>query len=296
MTKTWCADKLFPYLKKFYTEVEQITKSKFFYPLPIYRPFLSIAEQNDWMGESTNNGFVKQIFTTSQYDEVHDEYGGLLLDHCGYINTSEYMASVRSWLLHEGGYREEHFDRHELEVADQGVSYKDCEASIIVFCDGIKCLSNPHFSWLPVRPLKGETLLVEAKFFDNVLVNRGVYMVPDGQDRWRIGSTYQYQFETENITLDAKLDLTRNLESLLRIDYKVIGQYAGIRPVTPDRRPIIGKHPAHPTVLIFNGMGTKGVSLSPYFSEVLVRSLYESIGINKEVDINRYKSLYWNSR
>jgi glycine/D-amino acid oxidase-like deaminating enzyme len=198
--------------------------------------------------------------------------------------------------MEEGNYREEHFDERELEATEHEVSYKDCEASFLVFCDGIKCLSNHLLRWLPVRPLKGETLLVEAKFFTDVLVNRGVYVVPDGPDRWRIGSTYQYQFESEDITPEAKIELTGNLESLLRIDYKVIAQHAGIRPVTPDRRPIIGKHPAHTTVLIFNGMGTKGVSLSPYFSEVLVRSMYGSDGINKEVDINRFKSLYWNSR
>ncbi len=128
-----------------------------------------------------------------------------------------------------------------------------------------------------------------------MIVNRGVYIVPNGADQWRIGSTYENDFQEAGITSKGREQLVRNLELLVKIKYEIKGQDAGLRPVTPDRKPILGKHPEHPTVLIFNGMGTKGVSLTPYFSEVLVNFMNKSSGINKEVDINRYKSLYWNS-
>src|SRR6478609_6743743 len=52
MTKTWKADKLFDYLHSFYPEAEEFLKSKFYYPFPLYRPFISIEEQNEWMGKS----------------------------------------------------------------------------------------------------------------------------------------------------------------------------------------------------------------------------------------------------
>jgi hypothetical protein len=42
-------------------------------------------------------------------------------------------------------------------------------------------------------------------------------------------------------------------------------------------------------------MGTKGVSLAPYFSDALVRFIENDEPINKEVDIERYKLLYWSS-
>ncbi len=299
MGKTWLADELFPYLVKFYTQVEAITKTKFFHSIPIYRPFRSITEQNEWMGASVDDnlsGFIKSVFTSGQYPELLDEFGGLLLESSGYINTKQYIAAVREWLREEESYRDELFDYNNLEINEAGVRYKDYTASYIAFCDGVKFSSNNFFNWLPIRPLKGETLLVEAKFLNDVLVNRGVYIVPEGQNRWRIGSTYRNDFEGVDITREGKEELTTNLESLVKINYQVIEQAAGVRPVTSDRRPILGRHPNHPTVLIFNGMGTKGVSLSPYFSEVLIRSLDNSGVINKEVDINRYKSLYWNSR
>src|SRR5688572_13855953 len=48
MIRTWKADLLFPYLNNFYKRVEDITSEKFFHTTPLYRPFLSIQEQNEW--------------------------------------------------------------------------------------------------------------------------------------------------------------------------------------------------------------------------------------------------------
>src|SRR5687768_7128475 len=54
MLKSWFADALFPSLHQFYQQVELLTGSRFFYPMPVYRPLLSIEEQNEWMGKSSD--------------------------------------------------------------------------------------------------------------------------------------------------------------------------------------------------------------------------------------------------
>ena len=85
------------------------------------------------------------------------------------------------------------------------------------------------------------------------------------------------------------------LQGVVHFPYEVIGQEWGLRPTTPDRRPILGQHPENPGVWTLNGLGTKGVSLAPYFADVLIRSMENGEALNKEVDIERYKSLYWTS-
>src|SRR5690606_2397630 len=57
MARTWLADELFPYLATYYREVEALTGSRFFYPMPIYRPFISVEEQNEWMARSVDSAF-----------------------------------------------------------------------------------------------------------------------------------------------------------------------------------------------------------------------------------------------
>ena len=150
MLKTWLADELFPYLLKFYQQVEKITGSKFLYCRSIYRPFLTAAEQNEWMGGSADKSisrYIKNIFTSSQFPSfLYDELGGILLEQSGFIDTKIYIASVRNWLKKEGLYLEERFDDNKLIAEDDKVIFNDYSARHIVFCDGIRSKSNRFFT------------------------------------------------------------------------------------------------------------------------------------------------------
>lgn len=300
MAKTWLVNNVFPYLHEFYRKIEEETASKFLYAAPLYRPFASIAEQNEWMAGSVDDSvatFVEKVSTKPCYPEsVHDTFGGFIVKGGGYLNTLLYIKVVQLWLQEKGCYQAQDFCDEELTIGENGVVYRDWQARYIVFCEGESVRMNKFFSWLPVLPLKGETITVRGKFLEDVLVNRGVYVVPSGKDEWKVGSTYDRDFKKRGITESGRTELETKLRELIKAPFTVTGQDAGIRPTTPDRRPILGKHPKHEPVVIFNGLGTKGVSLAPYFSEELIDLLEKGKLVNKEVDISRYKSLYWNSR
>ena len=297
MVKTWMADTVFPFLHDFYTSTEKITGEKFFFPMPLYRPFISIEEQNEWMGRSADPLFapyIENIFSSHTYSQVKDPFGGLLLRQCGYLNTTRYIEAVRQWISKDGVLLTEELRDEELIVKDDHVIYRDIEAAKIIFCNGTR--SNAWFNWIPVRPLKGETILVRAPFEENIIVNRGVYIVPGlQQGEWRIGATYNFQDKAPGITAEAKTELEEKLNELMDIQYQCVSQEWGFRPTTPDRRPLLGRHPEQQALIIFNGFGTKGVSLAPYFSDVLLRWMENGIPLNKLVDIERYKSVYWTS-
>ena len=291
MMKTWLADTLFPYLHEFYKNAEQLTKQKFFYSMPLYRPFISVEEQNEWMGKSEEKGFsdyIEVVHTTpTQTECVKNEFGGLKLKQCGYLNTIEFTKAVRAYIMLHGALLEEDFVEEDLTLEHEGVRYRGNTARSIIFCQGEAVHSGKLFSWLPIRPLKGETLTIETELKDNsTIYNRGVYVVPD---IWKVGATYQFQDTTRAVTQEALQELTSKLNELVSFPYRIIRQSWGMRPTTPDRRPILGPHPDHPAVVIFNGLGTKGVSLAPYFSKVLTEWLENGTPVNKEVDINRYK-------
>jgi glycine oxidase len=301
MAKTWLADKIFPSMTTFYTGLEKITGTCFFHSIPIYRPFLNAAEQNEWMGrspDSLHSSYIKRIFTTSQYpDVVHDPFGGILLDQCGYVDTNRYVTAVRTWLQKNGCYREERFAGEKLMIDTWGLHYGDLEAAKIIFCEGDNVHRNRWFDWVPILPLKGELLTVRGKFLPDIIVNRGVYVVPTDEDGlWRIGATYDRDFKERGVTEAGRVELEAKLRAIVKIPFTVTGQTAGVRPATPDRRPVLGAHPLYSNLVIFNGLGTKGVSLSPYFADELVRWLENGEQLTKPVDISRYKSLYWNSR
>jgi glycine/D-amino acid oxidase-like deaminating enzyme len=56
-----------------------------------------------------------------------------------------------------------------------------------------------------------------------------------------------------------------------------------------DRKPVIGLLPENPQIGIFNGLGSKGVLLGPYFAHQFAGYLIgNSENIHPEVDIKRY--------
>lgn len=297
MVKTWMADKLFPYLHTYYRAAEALTGQKFFNPMPLYRPFLSYEEQNEWMGKSAEPQFqeyIGKIFTESAYPGLNDPFGGLLLKQCGYLDTRKYIGAVRTLLLREAFFLMEDAAESDLLINDDGIHYKHFAANRIIFCNGTH--QNKWFHWLPLRPLKGEAIRIETAYPQELIINRGVYMVPaNSSDEWRVGATYNFHDDEPAVTGKAREELKEKLQELVSFPFNIVGQEWGLRPTTPDRRPIMGEHPANPRVYIFNGMGTKGVSLAPFFSDILIRSIENGELLNKDVDIERYKLLYWSS-
>ena len=291
--KTWMAEQLFPYLHHYYVEIEQITGKKFFFSMPLYRPFSSIQEQNEWMARSADTAYKQYIDTihtsTIDRDNLNDQLGGLVLKQSGYLNTTAYLDAVRTMIESAATIRQQFFDEDRLTIQTDFISYDEFRARKIIFCQGEKGIRNKWFKDLPIRPLKGETIQIQCEWKKNVILNRGVYMVPGGASgEYRVGSTYKFNDDSMQITVEGRQELEDKLRALIKFPYTVMDQKFGIRPTTNDRRPVLGRHPESEKIVIFNGLGAKGVSLAPYFSEVLFHWVENSADLNKEVDVARY--------
>jgi len=112
--------------------------------------------------------------------------------------------------------------------------------------------------------------------------------VPWKPGRFWIGSTYQWKFEDASPTKTFRQDAETWLQSFCKMPFKIIEHLASVRPATVERRPFAGMHPVHTQVGILNGMGTKGVSLAPYFAHQLAGYLCNGTPILPETDINRF--------
>ena len=291
--KTWLADRIFPALHDFYQQTEMLTNRKFFYPMPVYKPFASAEEQNEWMGKSADQQYLDYVchfFPPGKFDaRINDPFGGMTLNQSGYLDTRTYLEAVRHHLKARSAFRAETFQTEDLAVDGDGVRYQNIAARKIVFCQGVENRSNPWFNRFRVNSLKGEFINIQCDWRKDVILNRGVYVVPGSEGgEWRVGATYNWNDESPEVTTWARSELSGKLEELLRIPYTITGQQCGVRPTTRDRKPIIGAHPDHPSMIIFNGLGTKGVSLAPYFSEVLIRWMENKGTIEKEADVSRF--------
>ncbi len=296
MVKTWNADKLFPELSRFYPEIELFLNSSFYHPMPIYRPFLNPEEQNDWMGKSLDEGFRKYIkgnYTQPRNGEVvFDDYGGLELNFGGYVDINTLLTSFRNFLVEKNLLLDEAFEEEKLIFKTSGIQYRDFTAKCVIYCDGPTGAETKAFSWLPYRRVKGELLIIKLPVQFDAIINRGVFVLPIGEYLYKVGSTYDWKDMSWNTTKLAANQIEDKLKKLLKCDFEIIDHIAGIRPATLDRKPFLGHHPTNKRQLVFNGFGTKGVSLMPYFGEKLCQFLIQGTKLPEEANISRYFSLY----
>ncbi len=288
---TWKAAEIFQSLHSFYGEAEQVTGEKFINRLPIYRPFLSAQEQMSWPAAS--NPWVARVFSGARFPEfLNDPFGGIEIHTSGFLNTRIFLEVVRKMMLEQGRLVEEVFDHSELQSGEK-IQYKNTEAGKIIFCDGTDVHSNPFFGWTPIKKLKGELLTVMTKLPLDVIINRGIFAVPTGEpETFIMGSTYQHDLTPGNTPAGIH-ELVSRAKILFKNDFEIISQNWGHRPTTPDRRPLLGSHPEHKNICLFNGLGTKGVSLAPFFAVLLADWLEGKADLDNEVNIERFYSLYF---
>lgn len=298
LVKTWMADNLFPYAASFYTNLEEKLGVKFRYPLPLYRPYRSIEEQNNYLAQTEDPAIAKYV--SEQPDEqlpldyIENPYGGLKVIQSGWIDLPVLLEASRIYFEQAGVYMEESFSAEDLTFSEQAVGWKDCTFNKVILCQGAEALNNEFFNWLPFAPVKGQLLEIETeKILKPYIVNQGIFILPVSETKSKVGATYSWDPLDWNVTKEAEKELVDKLSSLIKVPFKIEGQLAGLRPSVKDRRPLIGIHPEHPNLVIFNGLGTKGVTLAPYFANNLMEHLEYEKELNPLVNIKRYFSLYF---
>jgi glycine/D-amino acid oxidase-like deaminating enzyme len=209
----------------------------------------------------------------------------------GYVDTGLLLDSYKEFLLQKGLYEEVAFDYSQLVVNSDSVEYKNIKAKHIIFAEGFGMLSNPFFNKLPLDGTKGELLLIKARNLNlDVIVKSSVFVLPIGNDYYKVGATYNWEDKTNIPTEAAKKELTDNLKELINCDFEIIEHYAGVRPTIKDRRPLVGTHPLYNNVHVLNGLGTRGVMLAPAMAKNLFNHIENQMPLDKNIDIRRIKN------
>lgn len=281
--KSWMADTLLPDFEKFTAIPAFASLNQHVHRQEIYRPFLDAGEYNKWLGRTADPDYAKWVRLEPNPllpDRIVNPLGGIMITACGWVDIPAWLAGLRAWCLQQQGFRlfeadllYETIDPHTRQIATEGgpIGY-----DALVFCEGYKAAANPFFPELPLIPNKGEILVLESAALQLPFVlSRGVYVIPTGDNRYVAGSTYENRFETLTPSPAARQQIEERLAQVIRQPWQVIAHRAGIRPTTPDRKPILGTHPALDSVHIFTGFGTKGMLLAPHFSEVMAQYLLD---------------------
>jgi glycine/D-amino acid oxidase-like deaminating enzyme len=297
LVKTWLADDLFPYAQHFYSGLEEKLGIKVLHQASIFRPFRSIEEQNSYLAQTADPGISKYIRPLSEPQDIpqhiHAPFGGMEVIRSGWVDLPLLLDKSRDYFQNIGQFIESSFDTRDLVVSADEVCWKDFRFNKVMLCQGFNAKDNDWFNWLPFTPVKGQVLEVDIDNAGDQIVNQGIFILPVSGSHCRVGATYSWDPLDWEITEAAAQELEGKLKPLLKVPYSITGQLAGIRPSSHDRRPMLGIHPEHPRVGIFNGLGTKGVTLAPYFANQFTEYLELDKELSETVNIKRYFSLYF---
>lgn len=281
MAKTWNCDILMPLTLQFYKEAFQLifpdenSNDSFFASFPIFKALHSSEEINQLEARSawpefhsylsmTKDSEVKwpAIFTGTQ--------AWCQIDQGGRLKTESYLDVSKSWFRGNEEMIEENFEIGKLGFQDGWWQYENLKSRYVVSCLGIAC------PWVgkELIPVKGQALEISGlPHFGNRVLKTDKFFIPNGKGNHLCGSTYEKQFHSEDPDEQGKNEILDGLIENLRSQVKIERHWAGIRPTTHSRKPIIKK--ISEGLYSLNGLGTKGVSISPWAASELLNLIFE---------------------
>ncbi|MDW5287534.1 FAD-dependent oxidoreductase [Formosa sp. PL04] len=291
-TAVWKSQEQLDLALPFYLNLESKLGVTLDFKLPVYRRFVSSEDQNNWFAASDKPNVGEFLSTqliknTNASLDADLGFGEVLLT--GRIDTSTLISSYRKYLKLHDELDERGFIYEDLKSTDTGFTYQNIKVKHIVFAEGFGMKQNPFFNYLPLQGSKGELLIIHAPELKiDYLVKSSLFLMPLGEDLYKVGATYENTDKTNLTTEAGKNQLLTKLKTFLKCDFTIIDQLAGVRPTVKDRRPLIGEHPKHKNMYVLNGLGSRGVMIGPYVSKQLYNTIENGSDLDSEIDISRY--------
>jgi glycine/D-amino acid oxidase-like deaminating enzyme len=291
-TEIWKAKEQLEVAQVFYPNLEKKLNEKFDFPMPLWRKFASIEEQNNWfvacdkkiLGTFLN---VNLLYETIQVIDSPFGYGEVF--NSGYLDIKKMVSTYQSYLRDLSLYNNESFDYSAIKFCSDCITYKGIETKNIVFAEGFGLHQNPFFNELPLDGTKGELLHIKCKDLNlDKIVKSNIFILPIGNDIYKVGATYNWEDKTNIPSESGKKELIEKLNALISCEYEVIEHLAGVRPTVKDRRPLVGTHRTHKNIHLLNGLGTRGVMLGPFLAKSLLEFLENDIPLDNEISIERF--------
>jgi glycine/D-amino acid oxidase-like deaminating enzyme len=285
LTKSWMADQVLPVMFDFFAEQEKKIGVKLLYDVPVAHILTNTEEKNLWEKKSKNEltDFIEKNLACE-----NDICRGLV-KQSGFVDVPAFLQAVRKFLRENNSLLEDRFNYADLCISEN-IEYKSNIASSIIFCEGHLAQQNPWFSAVKFKPAKGEVLLVECPQLETKhILNKDIFILPlPEKGRFKIGATYNWDDLTDNTTNEAREFLAEKAKKLIPYPFTILAQQAGVRPSSLDRRPVIGFHPEHKNLGIFNGFGTKAVMLAPFFAKHFCSFMQNKTELLHEVNVKRF--------
>ncbi|HEY6978295.1 MAG TPA: FAD-dependent oxidoreductase [Chitinophagaceae bacterium] len=293
---TWMIEKLLPFAWDEYTAIgkdidELVIEQK---NTIAFSPSQQMFEAYNKRANEANT-YIQQLAETGEryHQWFNFIYPAYIINPTYLIYLHPLLNGWRKKLIEINSLLEEKFDVAQLIIQQGYVEYKNITAAKIFFCNGVNTFQNPYWKNLPYVFNKGQALIADIPLLPSDCIYKygTATLTPWYNNLWWIGSSYENDFVTTVPTEDFYKNTVASLKNILKIPFTINDHFSALRPAVIERRPFVGLHPNYAPIGIFNGMGTKGCSLAPYFAHQLTHYLLNNIAIDTLVDVKRFSGI-----
>lgn len=284
---TWRASEMLAIAGAFYRDLGLQYDTVFWHPTPLAVLFPTAQEAGIWQLRMKDPEMTRLLRLDTSADTALDQlpqpYGRGIIDRCAWVDVSALLARHRAQAIAAGELEERRIEASDIHQLPDGIQIHGRTAPLLVHCGG------PFTTADGLVQVKGEGLTVRIPDLHlSKAVHRGVFMLPIGNDVYRVGSTFAWNDVWSGPTEEARRYLLDRLERLVEREVEVLDHWCGVRPASKDRRPILGRIGKHE--VIFNGLGSRGVVLAPWCAQHLCDHLFDGVQLDEAVKPDRFTS------
>ena len=192
------------------------------------------------------------------------------------LHVEDMVNAMRQFFTEQGRFMEADVSPADIQPDDNGLFHWNGRIfSHVVWCTGWEAGCHPDMAPLKGRPSKGTILDLDLKELDwhAGILHFGRWLVHNGSF-WRFGATYAWAWEAPGIpeapaVQELMLDLVRRYSG----EMNVIRARAAVRPIIRRSQPVAGPIPGLNGQFVFSGLGSKGVTTSPWSAAQLAEHL-----------------------
>lgn len=291
LAKSWRWDELRPAAIEFYRVIEDQTGVSVLHQKPSVRLFVDQTECDEYRKREAGMlaGLVRDADVNR--DWLLAPFGGFEMPSAARLDVLRYLDVSREVFRQDDSYTQADVDPGlDVELLVDGVRIRrlNLEARMLVFCRGFGAKPDPWFGSIRFNAAKGEILTLRIPgLAEDRVIHRGVWLAPIGGGVFRAGSTYEWDDLSATPTAAGRAEIQSRLRAFLRVPFEVVDHHAAVRPVIDAGFPVLGRHPRRPQLAYFNGLGSKGSLLAPFFAEQLAACLMGEREVDAEVDVRK---------
>jgi glycine oxidase len=291
---SWRCDEFLPVADAFYSNIEARTGQRFFTRGTAIRLFTSPTERTHWSKRCDRLAFQPYLIAPTpdpifEPTRANAPDGGFAM-RAAQLDVAAYLAASRGAFTARQSYgaltldwtRDVHFEPNAITLHNQ-------TTQVLISCEGFAGTHNPYFTWVPSKAAKGEilTIRVHEPMPPNTLHSR-VWIAPTPHpDIFKVGSTYEWTNLDNAPTPAARADIEHRLATLLRVPYTVLDHQAAVRPIIRTSKARVGFHPTHERLGYFNGLGSKGALIAPWFAACFTQAIVHQTPLPDDVNVRK---------